>query len=297
MVGILVTGGMGFIGHKTIKELLKCGYEIFSIDNFSTNVVNEIKGVKNYRSNLLDYKLLKEITKNVKYVFHFAAQTKVPISLNRPFHDFKVNVQSTLNLIEACRVNDVERIIFSSTAAVYGNFGKEGIKEYDVKCPINPYGVSKLAAENYLRIYYEIYGLETIILRYFNVYGLEKTNNVIGIFKSKVQRNEQIVIYGDGNQQRDFIYINDVINANLLAIKKGHPGEAYNIGTGKSTTINELKNLILQVSKKQLKTKYHPMRMGETRGSVADISKSTKELAYTPQYSLKEGLIDILKAK
>ena len=296
MAKILVTGGLGFIGHNTVKELLRRGFKVVSVDDFSTNVVDEIKGVENYCNNLMDFEFLKKITTDVKQVFHFAAQTKVPISINMPIHDFEVNVNATLNLLEACRVNDVKRVIFSSTAAVYGNSGRKGVKEDSVKTPINPYGVSKLTAENYLRVYYELYGIETIILRYFNVYGLGKNNNVIGIFLGMIQRNKPLIIYGDGNQQRDFVYVKDVVDANLLAMEKGHGGEAYNIGTGKATRINELKELMIQLCKKQVKTVYNPIRPGETRGSSADISKAGKELIYVPRYSLKEGLMDIFKA-
>jgi UDP-glucose 4-epimerase len=213
----------------------------------------------------------------------------------------EVNVTGTLNLLKACSDSGVKRFIQASSASVYGDTETLPLTEDLAPKPISPYAVSELAAENYTKVFWKIYGLETVCLRYFNVYGPRQTyssySGVITIFVNQLLKNQQPVIYGDGGQTRDFVYVEDVVNANMLALKtKKATGEAFNIATGTTTTINKLvENLQEIMDKKGLKMVHKDARTGDIRHSYASIDKAGKILGYKPMFSLKEGLTKLVE--
>ncbi len=289
---ILITGGGGFIGSFMAEFLIENGFEIRIVDNFSTgNRKNIPPNVDLIVGDLREAELIDRCLKDIEYVFHFAAQTKVPKSVKDPLFDFDNNCRVTLSLLEKSLKYGVEKFIFSSSAAVYGTTG-HNIREEHPKNPKNPYGLSKLAAEEYCKMFHSLYDLKTIILRYFNVYGPRKYNNVIGTFLQNIKRNEPLFIYGDGKQFRDFVFIKDAVKATFLCFEKGKPGEAYNIGTGVDTTIIELSKLISESFEKNSKIIFKEKRPGDTKGVTANICKIKDATGFSPQYDLKTGLKD-----
>lgn len=304
---ILVTGGAGFIGSHIVDSLLKEGTEVTVIDNLSTGRRENIALHQNrkdfhfVRGDIQNAELVKKVIKDVDAVFHEAAMVNVPRSVENPLLTNKVNVLGTLNLLEACRDSDVKRFIHASSCAVYGETETLPQHEKMMPRPISPYAVSKLAAENYVKVYYEVYGLNTVCLRYFNVYGPRQTygpySGVITIFINRLLKNEHPIIYGDGKQTRDFIYIQDIVEANMLVLtKKKAVGEVFNIATGTQTTITQLAAMLQRImNKPDLKPIYTESRPGDIKHSYADITKAKKLLQYSPKVSLKNGLTKLVK--
>lgn len=304
---ILVTGGAGFIGSHIVDHFLARDIEVTALDNLSGGALENIKqhiGKKNFRfikGDIRDSRLVKNLTKDVDAVIHQAALVSVPDSLKNPYLTNDVNVNGTLNLLKASVNSNVSRFLYASSCAIYGNVEALPIKEECLPNPTSPYGASKLAAENYVRVFYENFDLETVCLRYFNVYGSRQAYNqysgVITLFLNYLEKNRPLTIFGDGNQTRDFVHVQDIAEANILATKTdGIAGEAFNIASGKPTTINQLANMLLELTgKTENKIRYSKPRKGDIKHSFADISKAKNKLGYKPKISLKDGLSKLLK--
>lgn len=303
---ILVTGGAGFIGSHIVDRLLKEGFEVTVIDDLSTGRRDNIAHHQNrkdfhfIKGDIRNTALVKKVVDDVDAVFHEAALVSVPRSIENPLLTNEINVSGTLNLLKACTDANVKRFIHASSTAIYGETETLPQHEMLMPQPISPYAVSKLAAENYVKIYHKVYGLNTICLRYFNVYGPRQTyspySGVITIFINRLLKNEPPIIYGDGEQTRDFAYIQDVVEANMLALtKKTAIGEVLNIATGTTTTINQLAAMLQQIMKTNLKPVYTDPRPGDIKHSYADVTKAKKLLQYNPKISLKNGLIELVK--
>lgn len=298
---VVVTGGLGFIGSH-IVERLNNNNEVIIVDDESTG---KIENIQHLDFSKIDTTLgsitsinLKEIFEGCDYVFHLAAQTSVPESVDNPFNSNEVNITGTLKVLEAARNAGVKKVVFSSSSAVYGETKTIPITENTPINPISPYAISKATGELYCRAYSKLYELSTISLRYFNVFGPRQDPNsqyaaVIPIFINRMLQNESPVIYGDGNQTRDFVSVKKVVDANLLAAESNECGE-FNIGLGKSTTINELFNIIEGIIGKDIEPLYQTERHGDIKHSVADISKA-KILGYEYDDVFQEDLIETIK--
>jgi len=298
---ILVTGGAGFIGSHLADRLLNDRFDVTVLDNISTGRVENLvhHGDKNFqfvKGDVRDFELVKKAVTDVDVVFHEAALVSVTRSVENPVLTNDVNVTGTLNVLKACLDAGVKRFIHASSSSVYGEIETLPRREDLASQPISPYAVSKLAAENYVKVFHEVYGLETVCLRYFNVYGPRQAygpySGVITIFINRLMNKQPPIIYGNGEQIRDFTNVQDVVEANMLAMKeKSATGEVFNIATGEATTINHLATLLLQImDKADLKPVYQSPRPGDIRQSYADISKARKILGYEPKVALRDGL-------
>ncbi|AAL81912.1 nucleoside-diphosphate sugar epimerase [Pyrococcus furiosus DSM 3638] len=294
---VVVTGGAGFIGSH-IAEALVEENEVIVIDNlYSGKIENIPQGAKFIEADIRDYSSIAEIIREADYVFHEAAQISVEESVRDPIFTDEVNVIGTLNILKALSEGS-GKIIFASSAAVYGENKNLPLKEDYLPKPISPYGVSKLAGEHYVRVFYELYGVPGVILRYFNVYGPRQSSayaGVISIFMKNALKNEPLVIFGDGKQTRDFIYVKDVVQANLLVAEKERAnGKIFNVATGKETSILELALKIIDLTSSSSQILFAPERPGDIKRSVADINEIRK-LGFEPSYSLEEGLKETLE--
>jgi len=302
-----VTGGAGFIGSHLVDRLLKDGFNITVLDDLSTGKLDNLashKDKENFhfiRGDIRDSDLVKRALKDVDAVFHAAALVSVSRSVEDPILTNEVNVTGTLNLLKACLDSNIKRFIFSSSTAIYGDTKTLPISEDIVPQPISPYAVSKLAAENYTQVFYEVYGLETVCLRYFNVYGPRQEygpySGVITIFINRLKHGEPPIVYGDGEQTRDFVEVQDVVEANMLALRKRDAvGQIFNIATGLPTTVNRLAELLQEiVGRTELKPVHAKPRLGDIRYNHADIGKARKILGYEPKVSLKAGLTRLVE--
>ncbi len=299
-MNILVTGGAGFIGSNLVDRLIEEGHKITVIDNLSTGKMENVHSEAKFYQLDICSETIRDIFKKEKIdiVYHEAAQIDVQKSINDPIFDGDVNILGTVNVLEACKEANVKKIIYSSSAAAYGEPKYLGIDE---KHPINPisyYGISKYTPENYIRAYNELYNIDYTILRYANVYGIRQDpkgeGGVIAIFMDKLFKNESPIIFGDGSATRDFIYVSDVVKANIKALSKGSK-EVFNIGTGKATSIKKLFNVMKEIMETDVEVKYGEERKGDIKHSFFDITKAKKELRWTPQHSLEEGLDTTIK--
>ncbi len=280
---ILITGGLGFIGSHISNKLID-NNNVTIIDNLSTGKIDYITQPKHENLTLIQKDLnsldLNLNLKDIDYVFHLAAMVSVPLSVEKPITCHMENVTTTVNLLNACVKNDVEKIIFSSSSAVYGENINMPLKEDELPAPTSPYAASKACCELYLKSFYESYGLNYTALRYFNVFGPKQDKNspyaaVIPNFINAILNNEQAIIYGDGKQTRDFVYVEDVANANILSCKSNFNG-IINVASGKKITINELYEIIKKTMNSEIKVKYLPERKGDLKDSQADISNLNK---------------------
>ena len=319
---ILVTGGAGFIGSNVSDALVKDGHEVTVLDNLSTGKEENINPeVKFYNVDLLDIESLELVFREFKpdVVNHHAAQIDVRKSVEDPAFDAETNIIGSINLFELSINYGVRRIIFSSTGgALYGEPEKLPATEDTPIEPLSPYGVAKYCAENYLNYFKRLYelrdrhaslrsahddkeersvGIERVILRYANVYGPRQDPlgeaGVVAIFAGKILKGEKPVIFGDGNQTRDYIYVEDVVKANVLALE-GKEG-IYNIGTGRETSVNELIEIFSKVLGREIKPEYAPPRIGEVHRISLDADMAKKELGFVPKYSLPEGISIVVK--
>lgn len=294
---ILVTGGAGFIGSHIVDRLIDGGEDVVVIDNLhNENKKNLNKKAKFYKSDICS-KDLEDIFKEEKIekVIHQAAQVSVVTSLKNPKFDAEVNVLGSINLLECCRKFNVGKIVYASSGgAIYGEPKYLPLDEKHPITPISHYGVSKYVVEIYLNLYRGLYGLKYTSLRYANVYGPRQDpygeGGVIAIFSNKLLRNEEPTIFGDGKQTRDFVYVEDVADANLLALEGGD-NEAFNIGTGKETSVNEIFESLKEITRGDIDPIYEEERKGEIKQSYVTYSKAKEELNWEPKISLEEGLI------
>jgi len=303
----LVTGGVGFIGSHIVDRLVEEGFEVRILDDLSSGRLENLrrhlkeKRVHIVKGDVRDREAVNGVVEDIDVVFHEAALVGVPQSVKNPLLANDVNVNGTLNLLEASVKHNVKRFILASSAAIYGEQGALPIKEEVVPHPSSPYAVSKLAAEHYSRVYHGTYGLETVVFRYFNVYGDRQAGGpysaVITAFLNSFMGNGKPVIHGDGEQTRDFVNVKDVVDVNMLALEKDCAGEVFNVATGSSVEINRIfKVLQKATSKSQVQPEYSSPRESDIRGSCGDISKANRILGFKPKVSLEEGLECLAKS-
>ena len=302
----LVTGGAGFIGSHIVDRLVEQGVEVKVLDDLSSGRLENLsehmkeKHVLIVKGDICDHEIVNCAVEDVDVVFHEAALVGVPQSIKNPVFANDVNVNGTLNLLEASLKHEVKRFVFASSAAIYGEQRTLPIKEEAVPRPSSPYAVSKLSAEHYSRVYHETYGLATVVFRHFNVYGDRQAGGpysaVITAFLDSLMGNERPVIHGDGEQTRDFVNVNDVVEANMLALEKDCAGEVFNVATGSSVTINRIFKILQNATGKiQVKPKFSSPREGDIRDSCGDISRISRILGFKPRVSLEEGLESLAK--
>ena len=291
---VLVTGGAGFIASHLVDRLIKEGHKVVVIDNLSTGKKENLNTkAKFYKVDICSPKI-SQIFKKEKpeIVFHFAAQIDVKKSVENPIEDAEINILGTLNLLENCKKFGVKKIIFASSVGVYGEPKNLPVKENHPLNPISPYPITKLAIEKYLN-YYQSQGLDFVSLRYSNIYGPRQISTgeggVIAIFIDKLLKRERPTIFGNGNQTRDFLYVDDAVEAAILAIK-ATTGSIYNVGTNKEITINTLFKLLSNILKAKIKPVFQPICQGEIIKSRIDYSKAQREFGWKPKFSLEKGL-------
>lgn len=295
---IVVTGGAGFIGSHLADKLIEKGHNILVIDNLSSGKEKNINSkAKFIKVDILDPKISKIFQKEKpEIVFHYAGQISVERSAKNLMNDAKNNILGTLNVLDACAKNGIKKIVFASSAGVYGNLNHLPSKENYSPLPVSPNAIAKLACENYLSFYQEKFGLKFVVLRYSNVYGprqLANNGGVISIFLKKISKNNPPVIYGTGLQTRDFLYIDDAISATLLA-SNCKTGSIYNVGINNEISINDLLQKLYKMIGKKIKPTYVKARKEEIINSRIDYSKIKKELNWIPKYNLEKGLKKIM---
>lgn len=290
----LVTGGAGFIGSNISKKLLEMGYEVRILDNLSSGFPSNIPDGANFiKGSVVDGDIVMEAASGVDYIFHLAASVGNKRSIDDPIYDATVNVLGTLNVLEAARANKIKKLVYSSSAGIFGELKTIPIREDHPQEPDSPYGVSKLAAEKDCLAYMKLYGIPVVCLRYFNVYGVHQRfdayGNVIPIFADRILRGVPMTIFGDGEQTRDFVNVSDVAQANI----KGALSEAtgvFNVGSSSRITINNLARLLEEVSGKSVGVEYGPERPGDVRDSLADVSKAQETFGFDPSNDIESGL-------
>ncbi len=295
----LVTGGAGFIGSNITKQLIEQGDSVTIIDNLSSGYLENLNGlnIEFIKGDITDKQAVEKALEGVDVVFHLAASVGRQKSLDEPALDSEVNLIGTVNILEGMRKQGVKKIVYSSSAAIFGELITPTIDEDHPQNADSPYGVSKLSAEKMILAYAGIYDIVGVCLRYFNVYGLNQRfdlyGNVIPIFAKRIMENQKIGIYGDGLQTRDFLNVIDVAKANLLAAKAQKSG-VYNVGSGDSITINTLANMMNEMSKKQVEIEYLEKRPADVLHCKANIDKAKVELDFSPTVQLEQGLADYL---
>ncbi len=295
MSKLIVTGGAGFIGSHLTDELVRLGHEVVVIDNLMLGRKEFInKKAKFYKKDIRDYKSLKKIFKNIEAVFHLAADPRLPISIADPLVTNDINVNGTLSVLWAAKENQIAKVVFSSSCAVYG-LEEPPFKEDTKVNPVSPYGLHKLIGESYCKLFSKLYDLKTVSLRYFNVFGPRKLATgaypmVIPIFLNQRSKNVPMTIVGNGQATRDYIHVRDVVQANILAWQsKVSDGSVINIGSGNQTSVNGIADLIGGA-----KTNI-PARIGEMASAAADNSKAKKLLGWEPTIPLEEGIAELKK--
>ena len=310
MKSYLITGGAGFIGSHIAEILQNKKNDIRIIDNLSTGKLENINHIKKnitfIKGDIRDFNKLVEASKNCHAIFHQAAVVSVQQTINEPFESAAINDIGFINIMEAARQNKIKRVIFASSCAVYGDDPNLPKKENMIPLPKSHYAAQKLIGEHYAKIYYELYGIETVCLRYFNVFGPRQDpssaySGVISIFINKAISKESPIIYGDGKQYRDFIYVKDVVKANIQAeTVENIGGMVFNIGTGKTISINKLWNKIKEITGINIDQKHALKRPGDILESKACTYKSNSILKFCPDFNFDKGLrntIDWYKSK
>ncbi len=304
MACFLVTGGSGFIGSHLCYKLLEQGDQVRVLDNLSSgkreNLAEIAPDIEWFEGDLCDSQMLDRCLRGVEYVLHHAAVASVQTSVERPLFEQEVNMVGTLSLLEAARRAGVRRVVFAASAAAYGNDPQVPKREDMLPAPESPYAISKLAGEHYCRVYSTIHGLETVCLRYFNVFGPRQDpaspySGVISIFAERMRAGRAPVIFGDGKQTRDFVYVQDVVAANMLACRTASArGQIYNIGSGHSVDIRQLVQGLNEALDTQVEPEFAAARPGDVRASLADIGRARAELAYEPTTDLRAGLRQVV---
>lgn len=306
MANFLVTGGAGFIGSNIVEALLHRGDSVRVLDDFSTgkrenlnfagNSPDLLKNLHIIQGDIADPGACRDAVEDIQYVLHQAAIPSVPRSIAQPLESNRANVDGTLNLLVAARDASVKRLVFASSSAVYGDAPGFPREETIIPRPLSPYAVQKLTAEHYLRIFYDLYGLETVSLRYFNVFGPKQDPNseyaaVIPRFIRAFLTGTSPTVYGDGEQSRDFTYVDNVVHGNLLAVEAEEAaGKVINLACGGQLTLNQLLDLLREIKDSDTEAVYTDPRPGDVRHSWADITLSEQVLDYKVQVPLEEGL-------
>jgi UDP-glucose 4-epimerase len=303
---VLVTGGAGFIGSHLVDRLVDADHDVIVMDNFSTGGAGNLshsRGLRNFQLVRTDIRriprsLLKRL-KRIDSVVHFAALTGVQQSIRDPISTSEVNVVGTLNVLEAAKALKAERVVFASSAAVYGTPRTLPIAEDANISPISPYGASKAAAELYLGSFEENHGIDGVSLRYFNVYGPRQTASqyagVISIFAKRALDQQPLQIFGDGSQTRDFIFVSDVVDATMASLEATPENRAFNIASGNEITILELAKAIQRITGSRSELKFCPPRSGDIARSVAHTTRAAKELGFKTRTSLNDGLSSTIR--
>ena len=295
---MLVTGGAGFIGSHLVDKLLEQGYEVIGIDCFTDYYSREIKE-KNILS-ALNHKNFELIAEDilemerypeVDYVFHLAAQAGVRASWGKSFEIYtRKNIEATQRLLEFYKEHEIKKIVYASSSSVYGD-AELPMKEETILKPVSPYGVTKLAGENLCYLYWKNYGVPVTSLRYFTVYGPgQRPDMAIHKFVSAILNGEEITVYGNGAQTRDFTFVDDIVEATILAAKGNIVGEVFNVGGGSRISVNELIGIMENIIGRKAKVKYVAKQKGDVRDTLADITKTTRLLKWTPKIKIDEGL-------
>lgn len=291
----LVTGGAGFIGSNLVDALLKLGHDVIVIDNESSEVHDHFYWnslASNHKLDIRDYESTRELYDNVDYVFHLAAQSRIQPAINSPIEAVSINSVGTATVLQCSLEAKVKRVIYSSTSSAYGNNLTPNVETQPNDC-LNPYSVSKVAGENLCIMYNKLFGLPTIVFRYFNVYGNRQPLKgqyapVVGLFIKQAQNNEALTIVGDGQQRRDFSHVDDVVTANIIAITKEIDqslfGQVYNVASGKNYSINEI---ALMVSDN---FKYIPSRIGEATETLGNTDKINKIFGWKSTIDIKDWI-------
>ncbi len=296
----LVTGGAGFIGSHLVDALLDAGWQVTVIDNLSTgrmeNLSRALDRIEFVEGDIRDPALVQRCSEGCSAVFHQAAVVSVPLTVKDPVGSAQVNEVGTLHVLEACRKNRVKTAVLASSCAVYGDAPRLPKTEAMAPQPLSPYAVQKLAGEHHASVFAALFGIKTASLRYFNVYGPRQDpsspySGVISIFMDRAVNGDRPVIYGDGRQCRDFVFVKDVVRANLLAAAAGGEGGlVLNIGTGRQVRIDELWERICRIAGCTLQPEHLEERKGDIRESLADIAKAGAELGFSPAVSIDDGL-------
>lgn len=302
----LVTGGAGFIGSHIVRRLVSEGKVVRVIDDLSTGLeerLDDIRGqIEFIRGDLADQRVSDDVVRNVQYVLHQAAVPSVQRSVRDPVATNQANVVATLNLLESCRRVDVRRFVYAASSSAYGDTEVLPKSERMSPDPLSPYALQKLTGERYCKLYYSLYGLETVSLRYFNVFGPSQDPHseysaVIPKFILKIMAGEAITVYGDGEQSRDFTYVENVVAANFMALTSPSvAGQVCNIGCGERITLNRLIQLLEGILKTKAKVQYGPARAGDVLHSLADINLARRLLGYDPKVMIEEGLRRTIEA-
>ena len=296
---VVVTGGAGFIGSNLVKQLADTNH-VTVLDNLSTGYLKNIqdliteKKIEFINGTITDLEILEKTFRNVDYIFHEAAIPSVPRSIKDPLKTNATNAQGTLNVLVAARDNHVKKVIYASSSSVYGDTPTLPKKEEMTPNPLSPYAVSKLTAEYYCEIFTHIYALPTVSLRYFNIYGpgqdpASEYAAVVPKFITNVLNDKSPIIYGDGEQTRDFTFIKDVVSANILAAESTSTG-IFNIAGGKRISINNLAKLIIKTCGKQIEIQYKSPRDGDILHSLADVTRAKDKFNFKPQHDITDGI-------
>jgi len=296
---VLVTGGAGFIGSHIVDRLLNDGYDVVVVDDFSTGNRDNLQDNRRLQvieGDIRDFDTVARCMQGVDRVFHKAAVASVPKTVNDPVGSSAVNYLGTLHVLEAARQNNVQRVVFASSAALYGD--EPTLPKIETMLPVtlSPYAVDKLASEYACGMYYKLYGLKTVALRYFNVYGPRQDpsspySGVISIFADKLNQDETPTIFGNGEQTRDFVYVSDVVEANMLAAsKEAAAGQVVNIATGNKVTLNELLQTFCDIKSLEFRADYGEFRKGDIKESYANIEKAGDLLGWHATIGLNQGL-------
>jgi nucleoside-diphosphate-sugar epimerase len=298
---VLVTGGAGFIGSHLVPQLLELGHSVTVLDNLSTGKLESLDDVLDHpkfvfqRGDILDKTIPNEVFDKIDSVIHLAALIDISASVADPIQNHEVNVNGTFNMLHAAIKYNVKKFVFASSTAVYGDAKTLPLQENIALHPISPYAASKVAGEAYCSAFASCFGLETIVLRFFNIYGLRSENSpysgVITKFLQKIIKGEVLTIDGDGEQTRDFIHVSDIVKAVILALEhEGLKGEVFNVCTGVPTSINQLAATLKTVTGKNPNVKYGPARLGDIRSSYGDPAKAKENLGFRASVDLTEGL-------
>ena len=302
----LVTGGAGFIGSHLVDALVAAGDQVVVLDDLSTgkraNLAPVADRISFIEGDVADKATVARAVAGCDRVFHQAAVASVPATIERPVATHHVNLGGTLMVLEAARAAGVKRVVFASSAAVYGNTGAAACVETARPNPQSPYAVEKLAAEQYVRVWADLYGMPTAALRYFNVFGPRQDpgspySGVISIFADRLRRGQVPTIFGDGEQTRDFVFVADVVRANLAAGALDAPaGVVCNIGRGEATTLNQLYGHLARQLGGPPKPEYGPTRAGDIRDSMANVDRAAEQLGWRAQVSVADGLKALVEA-
>ena len=300
MAKCLVTGGAGFIGSHIVRGLLKRGDQVRILDNLCTGHLRNIEEVKGdiefINGDICDETAVAKALQGVEVVFHQAALASVPLSLERPLDTNRACVTGTLTMLHQSVKAGVRRFMYAASSSAYGDQPTSSKRETDLPKPLSPYAVAKLAGEYYCQAYFHSFGLETVGIRYFNVFGPRQDPNspysaVIPLFVTKILKGDRPVIYGDGTQSRDFTFVENIVHGNLLASNAtGVGGQVMNVADGRQTTLLRLLELLSQMLGKSVEPIFEPPRVGDVKESLADISLARRLLNYEPQSSLEEGI-------